>query len=89
MMLDNLNRLDLTQKDIELIESALHTQKKILSVQSQAGGTGAGHRLTELKHLIKRVNRARPSGHEVAGGSWMQSLRNYFCPADRCRQGNW
>ncbi len=88
MMLENLNRLDLTAKDIELIESALHTQKKILSVQSQAGGTGAGHKLTELKHLIKRVNRARPAGETMTYSSWMQSFRNLFCTADRCRQSN-
>ena len=59
-MLDNLNRLDLTAKDIELIEAALHTQRKILSVQSEAGGAGARQKLGDLKHLIKRIGRARP-----------------------------
>mmetsp|Transcript_39674 Transcript_39674/g.89950 ORF Transcript_39674/g.89950 Transcript_39674/m.89950 type:complete len:87 (+) Transcript_39674:26-286(+) len=57
-MLDNLHNLDLTKKDIELIEAALHTQKKILSVQSQAGGSGARKKLTDIKHLMKRINRA-------------------------------
>ena len=88
MMLENLNRLDLTAKDIELIEAALHTQKKILSVQSQAGGTGAGHKLTELKHLMTRVRRARPAHAPAQSASWGQSLRSLFCTETRCNQSN-
>jgi hypothetical protein len=77
-MLDNLNRLDLTAKDIELIEAALHTQKKILSVQSQAGGTGSGQKLSELKHLIKRIGRTRVSKCPAQAPSWAQTVRSLF-----------
>lgn len=77
-MLDNMNRLDLTKKDIELIEAALHTQKKILAVQSEAGGTGARQKLSELKHLMKRIGRARPQSGDPQPVSWAQMARGLF-----------
>lgn len=78
-MLDNLNTLDLTDKDIALIEAALHTQKKILSVQSEAGGSGANKKLSELKHLMKRISRntARQTDAEPQG--WAHYARSLFC----------
>ena len=78
-MLDNLHNLDLTAKDIELIESALHTQKKILTVQSQAGGSGANKRLTDLKHLMKRIQRSTHRPTAETGQSWGQFARMLFC----------
>ncbi|ABG31622.1 hypothetical protein CEP88_19790 [Roseobacter denitrificans] len=74
-MFDNLNRLDLTSKDIDMIEAALHTQKKILSVQSAAGGTGARRKLNEIKQLMKRVGRARAAQNGNAAPSWAQMAR--------------
>ena len=74
-MLNDLNRLDLTAKDIELIESALHTQKKILAVQSEAGGTGAGQKLSDLKHLMKRIGRARPAENAAPAYTWSRMAR--------------
>ena len=68
-MLDRLKRLDLTAKDIEMIEAALQTQKKILAVQSEAGGTGARQKLSDLRHLLQRIRRARPGdGMRTAPG---------------------
>lgn len=58
-MVSDLERLDLTAKEIELIEAALHTQTKILSVQSEAGGCGARQKLSELQRLTKRIGAAR------------------------------
>lgn len=87
-MLDNLNGLDLTAKDIEMIESALHTQQKILSVQSQAGGTGAVQKLTEVKHLMNRIGRARPVAETPPGFSFSHAVRSLFCTEARCSQGN-
>ena len=74
-MFENLNRLDLTSKDIDMIEAALHTQKKILAVQSQAGGTGARRKLTDIKQLMKRVGRARDAKKNRAAQSWAQMAR--------------
>jgi hypothetical protein len=36
-LLDDTHNVDLTAQDLELIEAALHTHEKILSVQSRAG----------------------------------------------------
>lgn len=78
-MLDSLHNLDLTAKDIELIESALHTQKKILSVQSEAGGSGAHKRLTDLKHLMKRINRSVARKPASQAQTWGAYARTLFC----------
>lgn len=86
-MLDN-NELDLTAKDIELIEAALHTQKKILSVQSEAGRGGARQRLTDLQHLMKRIGRARQSSMRASKSSWTQAALNYLICPSHCRTSN-
>ena len=85
-MLDNLNRLDLTAKDIELIEAALQTQKKILSVQSEAGGTRAHQKLSELKQLIKRVGRARPGPEPRTAPGFFASARCFFGSSGFCSE---
>ncbi len=78
-----MDRLDLTKKDIELIESALHTQSKILAVQSEAGGCGAQKRLGELRHLIKRIARAQASESAAPQPSLTQMALNLLHPEGR------
>jgi hypothetical protein len=87
-MFDDSNRLALTAKDIELIESALHTQKKILSVQSDAGAASARDRLAEVNHLMKRVARAAPcpQGHAPKGQGLAYHLRAIFGTGGGCQQ---
>ena len=75
-MFDNLDRIDLSAKDIAMIEAALQTQKKILLVQSEAGGTGARQKLRELKHLLKRVGRARTHTPKPSQNSWIAMARS-------------
>jgi len=82
--MDNLNRLDLTTKDIELIEAALQTQKKILAVQSEAGGARARQKLTDLKHLIKRVGRARPGSEQRTAPGILTAARCFFGSDSYC-----
>lgn len=83
-MLDNLERIDLSAKDIELIEAALHTQKKILSVQSEAGGTGARQKLSDLKHLLRRVGRARSRKNDMPTSGLMAMVRSFWTVQPRC-----
>lgn len=78
-MFNNLHSLELTSEDIKLIEAALHTQKKILSVQSQAGGSGAHLKLNELKRLIARVNRSVVSKQTAPAPA--MSLSSYLMDA--------
>lgn len=85
-MLNNLNKLELTNKDLELIESALSTQKKILSVQSEAGGTGARQKLSELRNLMSRIGRTRPERKPTAATSFMQMVRNLLSANSQCSQ---
>ncbi|MEO9650711.1 MAG: hypothetical protein ABJ360_05825 [Roseobacter sp.] len=86
-MLDNIKRLDLTAKEIEMIESALHTQKKILSVQSEAGGSGAGQKLGELQQLMKRIGRSRPARKNPSWFSGSFITKYLFCSQGNCSQG--
>ena len=83
MMSESTNNLHLSAKDIDLIESALHTQKKILIVQSEAGGSGARRKLTELTYLMKRIGRARPRKGD-ARQSWSDRMRGWFCADASC-----
>lgn len=83
-MLDSPHRLELSAKDMDLLESALQTQQKILSVQSQAGGSGAVHKLADLQRLMKRVGRARAARSNGSRFSLLQVLREYFCSMRGC-----
>ena len=83
-MLDDTNRLDLTAKDIELIEAALHTQKKILSMQSKAGGTGARQKLYDLKSLMRRIGHTRAPRTSTTALSLSQMARSFFCVGQSC-----
>lgn len=83
-MLDTLKRLDLTAKDIEMIEAALQTQKKILAVQSEAGGAGARQKLSDLKHLLQRIGRARPGGGMRTAPGFFGLLRCMFTFQGKC-----
>lgn len=80
-MLDEPNHLELSAEDLKMIENALHTQEKILSVQSRAGGNAAKTRLTELRNLIYRVRRQNPvhAGETKKTGAWCMITRGLFC----------
>ena len=58
-MLDLNQDIEFSGHDLEVIEEALFTQEKILSVQSRAGGNGAKTRLSELQGLLQRMRRQR------------------------------
>jgi hypothetical protein len=68
--------LDLTAQDIAVIQSALHTQEKILSVQSRASGDGAVvTRLNDLKRVLKTLHRQTP---DETGSGWRSVTRALF-----------
>ncbi len=61
MMTDKLS-VDLTPQQFAVIEAALHTQEKILSVQSLAGQDRvAANKLSELKTVLKSLRRQSPA----------------------------
>jgi hypothetical protein len=80
-MFDDPKHFEVTAKDLELIEAALQTQKKILSVQSEAGTTAARERLADVNRLMKRVTRFAPGKADRApkASGWAQLARTLFC----------
>ena len=78
-MLDDKTTLDLTSHDLDLIEQALQTQKKILTVESRAGANNARARLNELTGLLRRVSQTRPEAPAAPQQSWGQMARSLFC----------
>ena len=75
-MLDDTYAVDLTTQALELIEAALQTQEKILSVQSRAGGNAARARLNDLKGLMRRLRRQTPAPTGGETPSWSQTARS-------------
>lgn len=56
----NKHNVDLTQQELDVIEAALHTQEKILSMQSRASGdTTAASRLSELKSTLRKLRKQK------------------------------
>ncbi|WP_223423008.1 hypothetical protein [Tateyamaria pelophila] len=77
-MTDDTHNVDLTKQDLEMIETALQTQEKILSVQSRAGGGAERARLNDLKGLMRRLRRQTPTPHSGGSQSWSQAARQLF-----------
>ena len=82
-MLDKNQLTEFSDHDLEVIEEALFTQEKILSVQSRAGGNGAKTRLNELQGLLQRMRRERGqnTGHQTGQrlSLWGQFTRMISC----------
>jgi hypothetical protein len=79
VMLDDVQKVDLTRQDLEMIEGALATQEKILAVQSRAGGRAARNRLNELKGLMRRLRRQIPEEAETTKGEgWTRFNWSFF-----------
>lgn len=54
-MTEGTQKLEISRDEMEIIESALETQTKILRMQASAGGHGAVKRLNEVKRLLANV----------------------------------
>ena len=60
-MFGDSRSVDLTPQQIEVIEAALHTQEKILSMQSKASTDGrAAQQLTRLQGVLRSLRRQAP-----------------------------
>ena len=58
-MFDDKQKLEISQVELALIEAALHTQSKILSVQASAGGSKALGHLNEVKRVLASISQQR------------------------------
>lgn len=71
--------VDLTPQELNVIESALRTQEKILSVQSRAGGDdSATARLSELKQVLRTLDRQSGPVAPVQCQGWGSMARGIF-----------
>lgn len=77
-MKSNTQSVDLTLQEIKLIEAALQTQEKILSVQSRAGqDTSVSGKLGDLKALLRTLRRQTPK-RDTSGRQWTRMARTLF-----------
>lgn len=73
----SLHSIDLTPEELDLVQSALHTQEKILSVQSKAGGDDAiRSRLTALRGVLQSLGKRQPPPSQRS--SWLGAARTLF-----------
>ena len=69
--------VDLSQQELDVIEAALRTQEKILSVQSRADVDGKIRaRLDELKQVLKKLD--RQSAASLPPQGWSMTARSFF-----------
>ncbi len=82
-MLGDTQSVNLSERDLEVIEAALSTQEKILSVQSRAGTRAVETNLNHLKGLLSRIKAQtrRSSGPSL----WIRLIRAR--PCWRCQMG--
>ena len=78
-MTNKKHRVDLTPVELGVIQSALRTQEKILSVQSRAD-VDARERLVELQQLLRSldVKSAMPGPSQPQCQSWGSMARGLF-----------
>ena len=75
-MLETTQKLEISLREIELIESALETQSKILRVQANAGGSDATRKLNEVKRVLASVSAQRVAERpSCSGPSWSGLMR--------------
>ncbi|QFT57274.1 hypothetical protein FIU94_00435 [Sulfitobacter sp. THAF37] len=79
-MLDNNKKIEVSAEQLEVIESALHTQSKILNVQAEAGGNTARQRLNEVKRLLAQLSQHKPApqsqGCNRRAFGWFKGMRS-------------
>ncbi len=72
----------LTPQELQVIQAALHTQEKILTVQNRAGiDRAVARRLDDLKSVLRNVKRQTPSRTTAQSQptTWSQMARTLFC----------
>ena len=68
-MFDAKQKLDVSQDELAVIEAALHTQVKILTVQASAGGSGARRKLNEVKRVLAQISATKKSAEKSRNAS--------------------
>lgn len=77
-MLEKQQKLEINPEELAVIESALHTQSKILDVQANAGAAAARSRLNEVKRVLARLDQQKPAPKQprmLRSGAWFSMSR--------------
>ncbi|UWR24275.1 hypothetical protein [Sulfitobacter sp. S190] len=81
-MIDAPQKLEISQKEIELIEAALQTQSKILRVQASAGGSGAREKLNDVKRTLATITAQRDNQRSKScAGTGLSGLVRFMTQA--------
>ena len=78
-MFEETLKLEITQKELDVIEAALHTQSKILGVEASAGGKAALARLNDVKRTLAHVAQQQPSRSKrlPCSSGWFRMARMF------------
>jgi hypothetical protein len=60
-MFEKMQKLEVSQEELAIIEAALHTQSKMLNVEAAAGGTTALQRLNGVKQVLRMLDDHKPA----------------------------
>lgn len=59
-MFEKMQKLEVSQEELAIIEAALHTQSQILNVEAGAGATSALQRLNGVKRVLTLLDQQKP-----------------------------
>lgn len=60
-MFEKMQKLEISQEELAIIEAALHTQSQILNVEAGAGASSALQRLNGVKRVLAMLNQQKPA----------------------------
>ena len=59
-MFEKMQKLEVSQDELAIIEAALHTQSQILSVEAGGGASAALQRLNGVKRVLTMIDQQKP-----------------------------
>lgn len=59
-MFEKMQKLEVSQEELAIIEDALHTQSQILNVEAGAGASAALQRLNGVKRVLSMLDQQKP-----------------------------
>lgn len=72
-MFEKMQKLEVSQDELAIIEAALHTQSQILSVEAGGGTSAALERLNGVKRVLTMLDQQKPvedSTRTCAPSTW-------------------
>lgn len=77
-MFEKTTKIDVTDRELAILEAALQTQVKILGVEAGAGTAEARTRLNEVKGVLSALHRRqkRKRSFNFALSGWFRQVRD-------------